>query len=372
MKIVIIGGHLSPAIALIDEIKDKKDILFIGRKYALEGDKSLSLEYKVCQEKGIGFAPISAGRLQRKLTRYTISAILKIPVGIYQALRIMKKFNPDVVVGFGGYVSFPVVMSAFILRIPIVIHEQTLEAGLSNKIESIFANKICISFERSRDFFPKNKTILTGNPVRPEILNPKSRLELPSENIPLIYVTGGSLGSVFINSLIEKNLKDLLSRYRVIHQTGGANNFESLNKLKDVKKTLGNDLRKRYLVSDHFSADEAGSILREATLVIGRAGINTITELMFLNKPAILIPLPVSQRNEQFKNAMFLKDIGLAQIIPQNGITNFEFLEALANMTGNIDKYKANENKEYLKENAGQNILRVVENAARNSDKKAS
>ena len=365
MKIVIIGGHISPAASLIEEIKDKKDILFIGRKYALEGDKALSLEYKICQQKGIEFSSITAGRLQRKFTRFTIGSILKIPKGFYQSYKILKKFNPDVVVGFGGYVSLPVVMSAFVLKIPVVIHEQTLEAGFANRIEAFFAKKVCISFEKSRDFFPKEKTVLTGNPIRGEIINPNSNLELPSDNIPLIYVTGGSLGSVFINALIEKDLKYLLSKYRLVHQTGSANNSEYYSRLKELKKTLGNDLRSRYIVSDHFSADEVGVILREASLVVARAGINTITELLFLNKPALLIPLSTSSRNEQQKNALFLMDIGLARILDQSNLSNQDFLSAIGFMIKNIANYKSNENKEYLNENASSSILKVIENEAK-------
>ncbi len=372
MKILIIGGHLSPAIALIDEIKDRKNVLFVGRKYALEGDNALSLEYKICEQKGIGFAGITTGRIQRQFTRFTIFSFFKIPLGIYQAFKIIRRFKPDVVVGFGGYVSFPVVISAFLERVPIVIHEQTLEAGTANKLEGYLADKICISFERSRNFFPKNKTVLTGNPIRPQITNPKGTIEIPSENIPLIYVTGGSLGSVSINNLIEKSLKELLESYRVVHQAGSANNSESLNKLKELKKTLSNDMRKRYLVSDHYTADEVGLILREATLVISRAGINTITELLYLNKPAILIPLATSQRNEQLKNAAFLRDSGLAQILIEKGLGASDLVSAISSMMKNIGKYKANENKEYLKENAAENILRVVENASKKTDKKGN
>ena len=379
MKIVITGGHLSPALSLIDLINGsprgeagRHDVLFIGRKYGFEGDSALSLEYKLLQKLGVNFASVAAGRFQRSFTRYTIPSLFKIPIGFYQSFKILRAFAPDVFVGFGGYVSFAPALASFILRIPIVIHEQTLEAGTTNRIVSHIAEKICISFENSRQFFPKGKTILTGNPIRAQIIKPQSNLELPYENIPLIYFTGGSLGSIFINELIEKTLKDLLSKYRIIHQAGSFNNNKSLQKLRKIKKNLNNQFRKRYLVTDHFSADDVGKILREATLVVGRSGINTITELLFLNKPALLIPLSTGQHDEQRKNAQFLKEAGLAEVLNENAATPTDFVKVASHMIDGIDSYKANENKEYLKENASENILRVVENAAKKTDEKTS
>lgn len=369
MKILIIGGHLSPALALIDLIGGKHDILFVGRKYVFEGDETLSLEYKLSQELGIKFAPITTGRLQRSFTRYTIPSLLKFPLGLGESFKILRSYKPDVIVGFGGYVSLPVIFAAFLLRIPIVIHEQTLEAGVANKIASVFAKKICISFDRSKQFFPRGKTILTGNPIREQIQNPDSNLVLPEEFIPMIYITGGSLGSIVINNLALNSLKELLSRFRIVHQTGGFNNFESLTKLKKFKKVLSNEMRKRYLVSDHFSSNDVGLILREASLVVGRSGINTVTELLFLNKPALLIPLPKSARDEQKKNAQFLKDVGLCEVLNERSITPSDFVSAINHMIRNIEKYKINDNKDYLKENASLNILGVVENVAKNNQK---
>ena len=371
MKILIIGGHLSPALALIDSIRSRQDVLFVGRKFAFEGDNTLSLEYKICQNRGIKFAPITTGRLQRSFTRYTIPSLLKIPRGLRESFKIIRSYKPDVVVGFGGYVSLPVIFAAYLQGIPVVIHEQTLEAGGANKIASRFASKICISFERSRQFFPREKTILTGNPIREQIVNPKSSLLIPSENIPLIYITGGSLGSMFINKLVEKSIRELLRRFRIVHQTGGFNNLESLVRLRKIKKTLGNEMRRRYLVSEHFTSDDVGMILREASLVVGRSGINTITELLFLNKPALLIPLSRSQRDEQKKNAQFLKDVGLSEVLGEK-VTSSEFISAINHMIRNIEKYKINDNREYLKEDAALNILKAVEDAAIKNNEKTS
>ncbi|MBI4096937.1 MAG: glycosyltransferase [Candidatus Levybacteria bacterium] len=166
MNVAIIGGHLSPALAVIDAKPSGVDVLFIGRKHALEGDQARSFEEKVISEKGIPFHALTTGRLQRKLTRHTMVSLFKLPYGAVQAFSLLGKTKPDVILSFGSYVSLPVVIAASMRNIPVVIHEQTLEAGLANKIAARFATKICISWESSMPFFPREKTVLTGNPIR--------------------------------------------------------------------------------------------------------------------------------------------------------------------------------------------------------------
>src|SRR3990167_7469395 len=132
MRIIIIGGHLSPALSVIDSLPKDWEILFVSGKYVFEGEKSLSLEYKTIDNLKIPFEEISTGRLQRKFSKNTIPSLLKLPSGFFKALSILKKFRPDVVLGFGGYLQIPVVFASFFLKIPVVLHEQTLESGFSN------------------------------------------------------------------------------------------------------------------------------------------------------------------------------------------------------------------------------------------------
>src|SRR3989338_8397326 len=139
MKIVLIGGHLAPALSVMEALPKDTEVLFIGRKYGLEGDKALSLEYRTITGLNILFVGINTGRLQRKLTRYTIPSFFKLPFGMIRSFFALFKFKPQVVVGFGGYVSVPVVLCAYLLRIPVVIHEQTLEAGFANRFLAKFA-----------------------------------------------------------------------------------------------------------------------------------------------------------------------------------------------------------------------------------------
>ncbi|MCL5970734.1 MAG: UDP-N-acetylglucosamine--N-acetylmuramyl-(pentapeptide) pyrophosphoryl-undecaprenol N-acetylglucosamine transferase [Patescibacteria group bacterium] len=361
MKVVIVGGHLSPALSIIQNL-NKEDVYYIGRKHAFEGDKAVSLEYREISRLGLPFFTIKTGRLQRKLTRYTLFSLAKLPVGFFQALRILKKIKPDVVLSFGGYLSIPVGFAAYFLKIPLVLHEQTLEAGLANKILSPFAEKICISWESSLKYFPKEKTVLTGNPIKKEILE-VSKLTKKTNNPPLIYVTGGSSGSHAINYLISKTIRDISKKYILFHQTGDSQKYKDFDKLLEVKKGLESKYSKNYIIEKFLDSKTSAEIIRRAGLVIGRSGINTVTELIYLKKPAILIPLPFSQKNEQMKNAKFMEGLGLAEVISQNLLTDKLFLEKLYSMFDNLKNYKLK--NEILFENSSEKIINVLKDVSK-------
>ncbi len=365
MKVVIIGGHLSPALSVIEKLPKTSQALFIGRKYVFEGDKALSLEYKTIQSLKTPFVNLTTGRLQRKFTKHTIPSLLKLPYGFAQSMLTLKKFQPDVVLSFGGYLSFPVVLAAFLLRIPIVIHEQTLEAGLANKILSVFASKICISWESSRKFFPKDKVVLTGNPVREfKIKNLKFKIK---DDSPTIYITGGSSGSHFINSLVASNLTKILEKFNIIHQTGESFKYEDFSRLEKLKASLPKELQERYMLAKFIDPSLVGGILQKADVVISRAGINTITELIFFGVPSLLIPLPFSQRQEQMKNALFLKTKGCAEIFEQKDDSAKQniFLSKLFNMFEDINKYRENLRNisKLVNTDAAKKIINVLEYA---------
>lgn len=367
MKIAITGGHLAPALSVIEALPKDAEILYIGRKHALEGDRSVSLEYGVITQRGINFAILQTGRLQRTLTRYTIPSLAKVPIGLAKSILILRKFKPDVVLGFGGYVSFPIILAAKALKIPIVIHEQTLEAGAANKALAKFAKKICISFESSRKHFPKDKIVFSGNPLRQSILNPKRKYEIESAG-PVIYITGGSLGSHSINSLVEKSLNQLISKYVVIHQTGSSFKFKDFEKMAILKQGLNNDKRNRYIVAKYFLPEEIGEILKASELVVSRAGINTVSELIVLEKPSFLIPLPNSQKDEQMKNAQFLKNLGLGEVKEQKNLTPQAFLLTINQMMQNIDKYKLSSKQSPFPKDAAKKIVEVIYAAGKNSN----
>lgn len=360
MKIVLIGGHLSPALSVLEALPSDCEVLFIGRKYTFEGDNAESLEYVTITGLKIPFVELNTGRLQRKLTRHTISSFFKLPSGIFKSFLTLIKFKPDVVVGFGGYVSLPVIFCAYLLRIPVVIHEQTLEAGFANKFSGKFATKICISWNSSIKYFPKDKVVLTGNPIRQFAVR-SSQFEIGNK-FPVIYVTGGSSGSHFINVIIKGCLKDLLGKYNVIHQTGDAQEFNDFEKLAEERSILPAGLAERYHVEKFIEPNLIGSILEKADLVITRSGMNTITELIHFGKPALLIPLPFSQNSEQLKNAKFLEKLGLGKVLYQTELDSKKLLQAIMSMFRGIKNYKINNEK--LKElpgkNAAANIIEVI------------
>ena len=370
MKIVVVGGHLSPALAVIEALPKDTKILFIGRKYTFEGDKAFSLEYNTIRELNIPFAGISTGRLQRRFTRYTIPSLLKIPYGFVQAFFILYKFKPDVVLGFGGYLSLPVILCAYILRIPMVIHEQTLEIGLANKIASIFATKVCISWESSRNYFPKHKTILTGNPIR-KMENGKWKMENRQDSLPIIYITGGSSGSHFINTLIEKCVRQLLEAYVVIHQTGDSQEHKDFDRLYRLKTSFPSKLKNRYVLKKFVDYKELGTIYRKSTLVITRAGINTVSELIFLGKPAILIPIGFSQNNEQLKNALLFKSQGFGEVLEQKYLTYDTLLQKIRDMLHNIGKYTKNKAGILKTKDSAKKIVEIVKYAKKKKKKQA-
>ena len=359
MKIAITGGHLPPALSVIEALSKDTKVLFVGRKYALEGDKAFSLEYQTITKLGIPFEEIKTGRMQRKFTFYTIPSLLKLPLGFVRAFSILKKFKPDVVLGFGGYVSVPVGIVAYLMRIPLVIHEQALEAGLANKILSRFAAKVCISWEETRIFFPKEKVAVTGLPLRNFQLSTfNSQLD---KKLPLIYITGGSLGSHFINNLIEGCLREILANFNLVHQTGDAKEYGDFDRLERLKNGLPYEFRQRYKLQKFIDPKEVGLVLSQADLIVGRSGINTIAELIFFKKPALLIPLPYLR--EQIKNARFFKNLGLGEILLQKDATSIDFLKTVKYMFGLRQDYKKNAQKasSLIKKDAVFNIIEVVE-----------
>lgn len=370
MKIVIAaggGGHFSPALAVIQALPKGTQVSIIGRKYALECDQAVSLEYQTARAHAIPFYPITAARLQRKLSPFTIPSLLKFPYSIFQAYKLLYTIKPDVVVSFGGYVSVPVVIASFLRRIPIVIHEQTLEAGLANRISAFFANKICVSFPSSKKFFPKDKLVLTGNPMKKFNAHTKLLKSIGNDRLPIVYITGGSTGAHAINALIEKFIPKLLQQCAVIHQVGASQQHNDFDRLQRICLSLGKELQKRYFLAKFIPEMEVGSILKSATLVVSRAGVNTVLELLYFEKPSILIPLPYGQYNEQMKNATLLKNAGLAEIIDQRQATPEVLYDMIIKMLKNVEQNKINAKKALgvIIPNAAENVIQVIEEVAK-------
>src|SRR3989344_2277408 len=362
MRVLITGGHFSPAYSLIKEFKKRgADIIIAGRRYPFEDDRSLSLEYRISKEEGLSFYEVKTGRFQRKFTAYTITSLLKTPIGFLVSIRILSRAKPDIILTFGGYIGLPVSLAARVLNIPVVLQEQTQKAGLASKIISKFAKRICVSFESSIAFFPKKKVVLTGNPVRNEIFEPKKKILIPEGSS--IYITGGSTGSHFINSIVSEILPKLVSDFVIIHQTGDSLKFRDFEMLSSKQKTLPQDLQKKYILRKFIYPDEIGDVFKKCDLIISRSGANIIFEIMAAHKMSLLIPLPHGQNEEQISNARLLKGLGVSEFIEENDVTAGKVLNLIHEMFRNQNKYRRNmENIHgFIIKDAAKRIADVVE-----------
>ncbi len=349
MKILITGAHFTPAQAVIEEIKkfSHTEVVYIGRKHTQEGDKALSVESQVLSKMGVKFIPIVAGRLRRSIDFYTLISLFKIPLGFIQSFFILLKERPDVILSFGGYVAVPTVINGWLLSIPIIVHEQTLVSGLANQISNFFADKIAVSYDKNYSF-NKDKLVLTGNPIRLELLDSSTTgsgkyevreiiKESSKNRLPLIYITGGNQGSDVINRAVTEILEELSKRAYIIHQTGESK-FQHFEKLSEKKKSLKS--QERYLVQKWFDASDVAAVFKSADLVISRSGANTLLELAYFGIPTITIPLPGLYKNEQAVNADFFEKLGLCEVISQKDLTGKKLLNEVLRILKDKEKYK--------------------------------
>lgn len=368
MKILITGGHFTPASSLISALKtkykDSVEIVFVGRKYQSESEKTISLEYKEISSQKVQFIHLETGRLTRVLNAKTIASFLRIPLGFIRAFQIIQRERPNLVFSFGGYIALPIVFWAYCFRIPIYTHEQTIHPGLANRIIGKLAKKVFIAFEETDQYFSERKTILTGNLIRQSIYTylkrPLTIGNLKKERLA-IYVTGGSLGSHSINRHIFSILQQLLEKYIVIHQIGDTKEYDDYKKALEIKKNLSPVLRQYYYPRRHFFENEIGYIYSISDLVIGRAGANTFFELLLLKKPALFIPLPWAAYDEQRKHAEIFKKYGTGEVFNQSD-TDSDLLECIEKMMNNLDKYKTNFTslQHLYKKNAADLILKEI------------
>lgn len=359
MKILITGGHTTPALALIEELKKKRaEIVFVGRKYALDSEKIFSFEYQAIKKLGIKFIDLKAGRLTRIFSWRSFLNFIKFPLGFFFSFQILKREKPDFILSFGGYLALPIGIIGWLMKIPVFTHEQTLIPGLTNRVIGFFAKKIFISFPQTKEYFPKNKTIVSGNPIRTCVFKKIKQPFKIIKNKPLIYITGGSLGSHSINLLVEPILPRLLNNFIIIHQTGETKEYQDFERLSKIK-------HRNYFLKKHFYDDEIGFVYSLTDLVISRAGANTVFELIALKKPAILIPLPWSAGGEQKAHAQLLKEKGVVEIFFQEKIkksSSLDLYNLIIKMSNKIDRYKKNFSSlnSFLKTDAAQIIANYI------------
>jgi len=347
-KIVISGGHLTPALAVIEELQKRNDweIFYFGRPYSTEGDKTPSLESKIVQEKGLKFIPINFGRIQHKFTRYTLLAFLRIPWGFILTFYHLLRLKPDLVLSFGSYVGATVSLAAWLSVIPVAIHEQTTVFGLANKMTSFWAKKIFVSWPITLKHLSKEKAVLTGNPLRQDVFHFNQKIWDSfkfDKDLPLILVTGGNQGSHRLNLAVEGILEKILVKYNLCHLTGHLQVFNDFSRLSEKKKELSANLKNRYLLKEYL-IEEWGTVLKKADLVVSRAGINTLSELLALGKPQLLVPIPWLPGDEQTKNAQMVKKMGLGEILSQDNLNPESLLKKIEMMMKKIKVYQQTPN----------------------------
>jgi UDP-N-acetylglucosamine--N-acetylmuramyl-(pentapeptide) pyrophosphoryl-undecaprenol N-acetylglucosamine transferase len=310
------GGHVQPAIAVADVLRKRADVQlsWIG--------STTGVEKQIAAEHDIPFKSIPTGKLRRYFSLHTFLDAVRIPFGVFRARLHLRQIQPDTVFSTGGFVSVPTVIAAWFAGIPIITHEQTATVGLANKINARVADRIALAYEQTREQLAgaRERVIVTGNPVRPDLLDgnaARAREELGfSDDLPIIYVTGGSLGAQALNRTIKDILPQLVERACVVHQCGPAAMNGDYPRLLETRSALPASLQSRYVVRERIGP-ELADIYAAADLVIGRSGAGTVAELALLGKPAILIPLPGTSSDEQTRNARGLADAGAAVLLPQ-------------------------------------------------------
>lgn len=321
------AGHVTPNMALIAEFQQEGwNVDYIGSDSGIEKEMIASI--------GVPFHGISSGKLRRYFSLKTLVDPFKILLGIVQSFWLFHKLKPDVVFSKGGFVAFPVVVGAWLNRIPVVAHESDISPGLANRLCFPFVNKICLTFDAARGYFKQlGKIEVTGTPIRQELFKgSRTRgLELCefSDTKPCLLVVGGSLGASSVNFSIRAALSRLTEGFQIIHLCG---------KGKIDPLLMGVAGYKQF----EYVSDDLPDLFAASSLVISRAGANSLYEILALGKPHILIPLSSQvSRGDQIQNAEYFKSLGISVVIQDKSLNAETLLHAIQEVIDNkkdIDK----------------------------------
>ena len=350
------GGHIFPAIAIADCLKKRfpqAEILFIGAKNRMEMDRVPKAGYPI---EGLWISGF-----KRELSLDNLSFPFKLISSMINARKILKRFKPDVVIGVGGFASGPTMKTAASMGIPIVIQEQNSYPGITNKIVAKKAAKICVAYDNMEKWFPKDKIVLTGNPLRNNIVPMNDRKDegvaffgLNPEKKTILLV-GGSQGALGINKGISAQLASFKENdYQLIWQTG-THYFDKAS--KEVQENGLQDRIKCTVFIDRMDLAYAA-----ADVVISRAGAMSISELSLLNKAVVFVPLPTAAEDHQTKNAMSLVNANAA-IIVKNSETEKELLPVVFDLLKNVDKQDEMKDNiaKFARPNAAEDIVDQIE-----------
>ncbi len=320
MKVLIsgggTGGHIYPALAVAQQLQQEyqADILYLG--------SDDGLETSLIPAAGLRLALIKAGKLQRFMSWRTVTDVARIPVGMAQAINIVRQFHPDVAFTSGGYVAVPAGLAARLNGVPFLMHQQDVPPNLSNRLLAPLATRISVAFADSLPYFPAHKTVQLGNPMRQAILDirqqssQQARATLGmSANLPLLLVTGGSQGARHLNQTVCDALPELLQFCQVLQISGPKLFAETRDRANSTLSSLSEELQQRYRLVAYMDEDMPLA-LQSATVILCRAGASTLSELAVLGKPSILVPLPPAIGNSpQEANAAMFGNKQAAEVI---------------------------------------------------------
>ncbi len=329
------GGHFYPLIAVAEELRERNpaaELYYFGpTPYNAELLSQLNIKHVSCP----------AGKLRRYFSIQNFLDVFRSFFGIFVAIKKLYIVYPDVIFSKGGYTSVPVLLAAWFLRIPVVIHESDAVPGRATNLAKKFAKYIGIAYDDVAQFFPPEKTALVGIPLRREIRtinpNPFTTLGIPNDK-PLIYITGGSLGAERLNNLILRTLVELLPHYRIFHQTGSAN----LKELQLTAQTLLADspLQQNYYLVDSIPGATVSLLLDAASLVITRGGSTTLFEIAEHGRPSIIVPIPEDISRDQRTNAYAFARSGGATVIEEKNLTPHLLIEEINSIIGSRERWE--------------------------------
>jgi UDP-N-acetylglucosamine--N-acetylmuramyl-(pentapeptide) pyrophosphoryl-undecaprenol N-acetylglucosamine transferase len=310
------GGHVYPALAVLQALDRNAEhtVAWVG---SAEGQ---GLEQDIVSRQGIPFLTVRCGAIRGAGPGGALRGAANLARGIFDALRVLRRFRPDVVLSTGGFVSAPLVIGAWLRRCPCLIYLPDIEPGLAIRHLSRWADRVAVSFEQAGDHFPPNKVVVTGYPVRQELLTMTQEdarralglTEGADADLPILLVMGGSRGARSINRAVQQVLPELLSLARVIHISGQAD-FDDLHR---VARSLADNSRCRYHLHAYLH-EKMGAALAAADLAVARAGAATLAEFPAVGLPAILVPYPYSGQFQD-ANAAFLAERGAAVVLPDD------------------------------------------------------
>lgn len=296
------------------------ELVFFGRAYSSSQYQIASNEQHEAARLGADFVEMPEAKLDRYSLIRSLVGMHRHLIAVATAWRALRSESVDVVVSFGGYIGLHLAIAAYLRRVPVVVHEQTIGAGLANRIASVIARSVAVSYQQSVSYFPRQKSRVTGNLIRHaffEQVTTKPEWWRGTSKKPILYVTGGNQGSVAINTMILELLPRLTKRFFVIHQTGSSTRSPSYDACVSARQALPVALQRSYVVAPFFDERTVVWVMQHARVVITRAGANTVAELMVTKLPAVLLPLPGTSGDEQRKHAHLLASAGCGVLLDQ-------------------------------------------------------